>query len=102
MVQELQISLGFSVEYEAAWLRYSQKFFLKVELGRGLEGPNPSWVGGKAAVQSRVSRLPNRHLCVLSRVRLFCDPMDSSPPVCGISQARTLEWVAISFANKCF
>ena len=54
------------------------------------------------AVQSRVSMLPNRHLCVLIRVPLFCDPMDSSPPVYGISQARTLEWVAISFSNKCF
>ena len=31
-----------------------------------------------------------------------CDPMDSSPPgspVPGILQARTLEWVAISFSN---
>ena len=30
----------------------------------------------------------------------FCNPMDCSPPdssVCGISQARILEWVAISF-----
>ena len=37
----------------------------------------------------------------VSRVRL-CDPMDSSPPgspVPGILQARTLEWVAISFSN---
>ena len=36
-----------------------------------------------------------------SRVRL-CDPRDSSPPgspVPGILQARTLEWVAISFSN---
>ena len=35
----------------------------------------------------------------LSRVRLFCDPMDCSPPGCsvhGISQARILEWVAFS------
>ena len=35
------------------------------------------------------------------RVRL-CDPIDSSPPgspVPGILQARTLEWVAISFSN---
>ena len=34
-----------------------------------------------------------------SRVRL-CDPIDGSPPcspVPGILQARTLEWVAISF-----
>ena len=31
-----------------------------------------------------------------------CDPMDGSPPgspVPGILQARTLEWVAISFSN---
>ena len=36
-----------------------------------------------------------------SGVRL-CDPMDWSPPgssVPGILQARTLEWVAISFSN---
>ena len=32
----------------------------------------------------------------------LCDPMDCSPPgssVCGISQARILEWVAISFSR---
>ena len=36
-----------------------------------------------------------------SRARL-CDPIDGSPPgspVPGILQARTLEWVAISFSN---
>ena len=36
-----------------------------------------------------------------SRVQL-CDPTDGSPPgspVPGILQARTLEWVAISFSN---
>ena len=34
----------------------------------------------------------------------LCDPIDGSPPgssVPGILQARTLEWVAISFANAC-
>ena len=32
----------------------------------------------------------------------MCDPIDSSPPgspVSEILQARTLEWVAISFSN---
>ena len=32
----------------------------------------------------------------------LCDPVDGSPPgspVPGILQARTLEWVAISFSN---
>ena len=38
----------------------------------------------------------------LSHVWLFCDPMDCSTPgssVYGISQARILEWVAISFSR---
>ena len=33
---------------------------------------------------------------------MLCDPIDGSPPgspVPGILQARTLEWVAISFCN---
>ena len=33
----------------------------------------------------------------------LCDPIDGSPPgstVPGILQARTLEWVAISFSNQ--
>ena len=36
-----------------------------------------------------------------SRVRL-CDPIDGSPPgfpIPGVLQARTLEWVAISFSK---
>ena len=40
-------------------------------------------------------------LSYFSRVRL-CDPIDGSPPgspIPGILQARTLEWVAISFFN---
>ena len=35
---------------------------------------------------------------------ILCDPTDDSPPgspVPGILQARTLEWVAISFSNAC-
>ena len=35
----------------------------------------------------------------------FCDPMDCSPPgssLHGISQARMLEWVAISFSRRFF
>ena len=38
----------------------------------------------------------------LQSCRTLCDPTDSSPPgspVPGILQARTLEWVAISFSS---
>ena len=42
--------------------------------------------------------------CCLARpVRLFCNPMDCSPPdssVHGISQARMLKWVAISLSRE--
>ena len=41
-------------------------------------------------------------LVVQLLMTLFCDPMDCSPPgssVHGISQARILEWVAISFSR---
>ena len=41
--------------------------------------------------------------CLQSCLTL-CDPIDGSPPgssVLGILQARTLEWVAVSFSNAC-
>ena len=43
-------------------------------------------------------------LLLLSRFSgpILCDPLDGSPPgspIPGILQARTLEWVAISFSN---
>ena len=47
------------------------------------------------------------HLCAVAAKSLqscpaLCDPIDGSPPgspVPGLLQARTLEWVAISFSN---
>ena len=48
---------------------------------------------------------PSPHVCIwssFSHVWLFCDPMDCNPPrssVHGIFQARTPEWVAISFSR---
>ena len=43
-------------------------------------------------------------LCLVAQSRpTLCDPMDSDPPgssVHGISQARVLEWVAISFSMQ--
>ena len=41
-------------------------------------------------------------LSCFSRVQTLCNPIDGSPPgspVPGILQARTLEWVAVSFSN---
>ena len=39
---------------------------------------------------------------LLQSCSTLCDPMDGSPPgspILGILQARTLEWIAISFSN---
>ena len=60
---------------------------------------NPDW--------ERFSRIivPERRTAAAKSLQLcltLCDPIDSSPPVStvpGILQARTLEWVAISFSN---
>ena len=62
-------------------------------------------------VESVKSCTPNVNISYLSAAAAakslqscltLCDPIDGSPPgypVPGILQARTLEWVAISFSN---
>ena len=51
------------------------------------------WIGRLAAAAKSLQSCPT-----------LCDRRDGSPPgspVPGILQARTLEWVAISFSNQC-
>ena len=51
------------------------------------------------------SNASNKHAAAAKLLQLYltlCDPIDGSPPgssILGILQARTLEWVAISFSN---
>ena len=57
-------------------------------------GPTTSWQIDAAAAAAAKS---------LQSCPTLCDPLDGSPPgspVPGILQARTLEWVAISFSSK--
>ena len=59
---------------------------------RGLKRDHKSWTWLPAAAAAKS----------LQSCPTLCDPIDSSPPgspVPGILQARTLEWVAISFSN---
>ena len=54
-----------------------------------------SWTIKKAAAAAAAAKS-------LQSCPTLCDPTDGSPagsPVPGILQARTLEWVAISFSN---
>ena len=70
-----------------------------------LSFPHVVIINGFQVLVSSITCLPSYLMLLLlshfSRVQL-CDPIDSSPPGClvpGILQARTLEWVAISFSN---
>ena len=62
-------------------------------------------VEGKCSVYCRVPSKKSRASAAAKSLQLcpiLCDPIDDSPPgspVPGILQARTLEWVAISFSN---
>ena len=86
----------------------------------GIEPRSPSTANGFFPTEPPGK--PQTHICVYKHTSLhflcaaaaksrkscptLCDPIDGSPPdsaVPGILQARTLEWVAISFSNawKC-
>ena len=84
------------------------------EVSRVFRGENAySWVWKKDAMmkkhrmtQENLKRTPDRLAAAAAKSLQSCptlyDPIDGSPPgssVPGILQARTLEWVAISFSN---
>ena len=76
---------------------------------------NRTWIWGQTVGLPRlhpdpwVKPISRQFTCIavavtesLSHARLFCIPTDGSPPgssVCGILQARILEWVAIAFSR---
>ena len=73
--------------------------FCKLPDGRG-------WLGGglgeKLGLAWRVGLCSAAAANLLRSCLTLCNPIDGSPPgspVPGILQARTLEWVAISFSN---
>ena len=60
--------------------------------------------------EEEIGKLPEKEFTIMTvsesevaqSCPTLCDPIDGSPPgsaVPGILQARTLEWVAISFSN---
>ena len=67
------------------------------------------WTGDPGRLQCMGSQKVRYKLATAAAKSLqlcltLCDPIDGSPPVSsvpGILQARTLEWVAISFSNAC-
>ena len=71
----------------------------------GSENEEQEWVSRE---QERLDYFSNHHLTAFAAAKslqscpTLCDPRDGSPPCTptpGILQARTLEWVAISYSN---
>ena len=95
-----------------SWLGCVQKLegCRRVRTAGGLvRWATPSGMGGHSLVLAReAEKRPSGVGVAAAAAKLLqscptlCDPIDSSPPgypVPGILQARTLEWVAISFSN---
>ena len=89
------------------WYIYTMEYHSAIKRNAS-ESVLMRWVNLEPVIQSEVCQKEKNkyHMLMLmlsrfSRVQL-CDPIDGSPPgfpVPGILQARTLEWVAISFSN---
>ena len=101
------VSMDFRVGTSNIWLCDAEqvnayKMRLKMFLGhlRVLNGLACGWSG---TWEFKYSHLGNLCCCLLTKLcPTLCDPIDCSPPgssVHGISQARILEWVAISFSR---
>ena len=71
---------------------------------RSVYGSQHSWAEGTeiSHVSPALTQAAAAAAKLLQSCPTLCDPRDSSPPgspIPGILQARTLEWVAISFSN---
>ena len=74
----------------SVWRSDNFSFFPSFLLRTYIKGPRDSELTAAAAAK------------LLQSCPTLCDPIDGSPPgspVPGILQARTLEWVAISFSS---
>ena len=88
--------------------RRPQALQLRSSAAKQVEDLKRHFPKGWPAVRLKAHTIVNQLLVVavvvqlLSHAQVFCDPTDCSPPgssVHGISQARILEWVAISFSR---
>ena len=94
---------------EIAWKPIPRAFCPMVSWGSNLLSPppipflNPAHLG-KACESQHCFSFLLFHSCSVTRLcPTLCDPMDCSPSgssVHGISQARTLEWIAIFFSRE--
>ena len=83
--------MGFSLVRELRFLQEDKKRKEETLFHSEKRDASERVPGRKAAAAAALKSCPT-----------LCDPIDGSPPgspVPGILQARTLEWVAVSFSN---
>ena len=84
---------------------YSFGASLVAQLVKNLPAIQDTWVqslGWEDPLEKRMAAAAATAAKSLQLCPTLCDPIDGSPqgsPIPGILQARTLEWVAISFSN---
>ena len=91
------------------WYTYTMEYYSAIKKNI-FESVLMRWMKLEPIIQSEVSQKEKHQYSILTHAAAkllqscptLCDPMDCSLPgfsVHGILQARTLEWVAISFSN---
>ena len=91
-------SLLFQIEVLLKLLGQLGSPFINTDRWKGLE----TWCAGARFTAGVPHSAAAAAAKSLQSCPTLCDPIDGSPPgspVPGILQARTLEWVAISFSN---
>ena len=85
-------------------MNHSQGYFVNTnEKLRRMSNVEPNTVNKKKGSQIKNLWAAAAAAKLLQPCLTLCDPIDGSPPgspVPGILQARTLEWVAISFSKE--
>jgi len=96
--EELPRSVGTQYGTGDQWRNNSRK-------NEGMEPKQKQYPGVDVTGDRSKVRCCKEQYCIAKSLQscpTLCNPMDGSPsgfPVPGILQARTLEWVAISFSN---
>ena len=97
------VSVSSSPRTQISWnLSQNSEYPLKMMFwrhGKKPKTPRAFPIKGKISLFSTTTTTTTK---LLQSCPTLCDPMDCSPPgfsIHGILQARTLEWVAISFSN---
>ena len=88
------------------WYIYTMEYYSAIKKNT-FESVLMRWMILESILQSEVSQKEKHQYSAksLQSCPTLCDPIDGSPPgspVPGILQARTLEWVAISFYNTVY